>query len=118
VLSFQERQDLLESTENDVEMDDLDASNSGWMDEDDLGTTLAAPPPGKEGFFVSHAGGEASLQQIFVESMAEQYELLQILQVINLCSTELFLGNVMTSEHDKIGSNVKCNSGNHSCQIS
>jgi len=116
VLNFQERQDLLESTENDVEMDDFDASN--WIDEDDLGTTLAAPPPGEEGFFISHARGEASLQQIFVESMVEWYGLFQILQVINLCSTELYLGNIMTSEHDKIGSNVKCNSGNYSCQIS
>ena len=49
-----------------------DASN--WIDkDDDLDTTLAAAPPGEEGFFISHAGGEASLQQLFVESLAEQY---------------------------------------------
>ena len=70
MLNFQECQDLLEATENDVDMDDRDASN--WIDEEDLGTTLAVPPPGEEGFFLSHAGGESSLQQIFVESMAER----------------------------------------------
>ena len=52
-------------------MADHDASN--WIDEDDLDMTLAAAPPGEEGFFISHAGGEASLQQLFVESLAEQY---------------------------------------------
>lgn len=76
MLNFQERQDLLESTENDVEMYDQDASN--WIDEDDLNSTLAAPPPGEEGFFLSHAGGESSLQQIFIESMAERYVLFLI----------------------------------------
>ena len=76
MLNFQERQDLLESTENDVKMYDQDASN--WIDEDDLNSTLAAPPPGEEGFFLSHAGGESSLQQIFIESMAERYVLFLI----------------------------------------
>ena len=52
-------------------MADHDVSN--WIDKDDLDTTLAAAPPGEEGFFISHAGGEASLQQLFVESLAEQY---------------------------------------------
>ena len=52
-------------------MADHDASN--WIDEDDLDTTLAVAPPEEEGFFISHAGGEASLQQLFVESLAEQY---------------------------------------------
>ena len=76
MLNFQERQDLLESTEKDIEMVDPDASN--WIDEEDLDTTLAAPPPGEEGFFLSHAGGESFLQQIFIESMAERYGLSQI----------------------------------------
>jgi hypothetical protein len=114
VLNFQERQDLLESTENDFEMGDPDASN--WIDEDDLDTTLAAPPPGEEGFFLSHEGGESSLQQIFVESMAERYELLRILQLFSTLT--FFLGNVMISEHDKIESNVRCSSGAHSYPIS
>ena len=68
VLNFQGRQDLLEFGENDV---DMDASN--WIDEDELDTTLTAAPPGEEGFFISHAGGEVSLQQLFVESLAEPY---------------------------------------------
>ena len=114
VLNFQERQDLLELTENDIEMGDLDASN--WIDEDDLDTTLAAPPPGEEGFFLSHEGGESSLQQIFVESMAERYELLQILPLCR--NVTFFLGNVMISEHDKIESNIRCSSGAHSYPIS
>ena len=46
---------------------------SNWIDEDDLDMTLAAAPPGEECFFISHAGGEALLQQLFVESLAEQY---------------------------------------------
>jgi hypothetical protein len=61
----------LEFAENDVEMGDQDDSN--WIDEDELAPTLAAAPPGEEGFFISHAGGEASLQQLFVESLGEQY---------------------------------------------
>ena len=52
-------------------MADHDASN--WIDEDDLNMTLTVAPPGEEVFFISHAGGEASLQQLFVESLAEQY---------------------------------------------
>ena len=47
--------------------------DSNWIDDDEFDTTLAAAPPGEEGFFISHAGGEASLQQLFVESLAERY---------------------------------------------
>jgi hypothetical protein len=61
----------LEFAENDINMTDQDDSN--WIDVDELDSTLAAAPPGEEGFFISHAGGEASLQQLFVESLAEQY---------------------------------------------
>lgn len=57
-------------------MYDQDASN--WIDEDNLNSTLAAPLPGEEDFFLSHAGGESSLQQIFIESMAERYVLFLI----------------------------------------
>ena len=69
VLDFQGRQDLLEFAENDVEMANEEAPI--WMDEDDMMLVMA--PPGEEGFFISHAGGEASLQQLFVESLTEQY---------------------------------------------
>jgi hypothetical protein len=61
----------LEFTENDVEMAHQDTSD--WIDEDELDATLTAAPPGEEGFFISHAGGEASLQQLFVDSLAERY---------------------------------------------
>ena len=74
VLSFQERQDLLDMNENDIEMD-LDDS---WEDVDDADVMLSVPPPGEEGFFLSHAGGESTLQQIFVESMSKRYELLSL----------------------------------------
>ena len=65
VLNFQGCQDLLEFAENDVNMADLDDSN--WIDEDELDPTLAAAPPGEEGFFISYAGGEASLQGLFID---------------------------------------------------
>ena len=61
----------MEVAENDVNMTYQDDSN--WIDVYELDSTLAAPPPGEEGFFISHAGGEASLQQLFVESLAEKY---------------------------------------------
>ena len=44
-----------------------------WIDDDEFNMTLATAPPGEEGFFISHAGGEASLQQLFIESLAKQY---------------------------------------------
>lgn len=60
--------------ENDVEMgadgDDL------WEDVDDADVILSKPPPGEEGFFLSHAGGESTLQQIFVDSMSKRYRVL------------------------------------------
>ena len=30
------------------------------------------PPPGEEGFFSSHAGGEEQLQDLFLDMLAEQ----------------------------------------------
>lgn len=49
----------------------------GLAGEDDLwedeGVVLAVPPPGEKGFFLSHAGGESMLQQIFVDSLSKQY---------------------------------------------
>lgn len=69
VLSFQERQDLLDLNENDVEMG-LAGEDDLWEDE---GVVLAVPPPGEEGFFLSHAGGKSTLQQIFVDSLSKWY---------------------------------------------
>ena len=69
VLSFQERQDLLDAAQNNVDMEFADA----WEDDNDEDVVLAVPPPGEEGFFFSHAGGEAALQQIFVDSLSKQY---------------------------------------------
>ena len=74
MLSFQERQDLLNMNENDIEMD-LD---DPWEDVDDADVMLSVPPPGEEGFFLSHAGGESTLQQIFVDSMSNRYEVLSL----------------------------------------
>ena len=74
MLSFQERQDLLNMNENDIEMD-LD---DPWEDVDDVDVMLSVPPPGEEGFFLSHAGGESTLQQIFIDSMSKRYEVLSL----------------------------------------
>lgn len=62
---------MLEFAENDVEMANEDDSN--WIDDDEFNPMLMAAPPGEEGFFISHAGGEAMFQQLFIESLAEQY---------------------------------------------
>ena len=71
VLSFQERQDLLNMNENNVEMGL--AGDDTWEDVDDVDVMLSMPPPGEEGFFLSHAGGESTLQQIFIDSMSKWY---------------------------------------------
>jgi hypothetical protein len=63
-LSFQERQDLLIFHENDVDM-----SDPAWVDE---GQAFFQPPPGEEGFFSSHAGGEVQLQDLLLDTLAEQ----------------------------------------------
>ena len=68
MLNFQERQDLLNMNENDIEMD-LDDS---WENVDDADVMLSIPPPGEEGFFFSHASGEFTLQQIFIDSMSKR----------------------------------------------
>ena len=70
-MSFQERQDLYLS-ENDVNME-LAGGDDGWEDDNDVDVMLAVPPPGEEGFFISHAGGESMLQQIFVDSLSKRY---------------------------------------------
>ena len=70
-MSFQERQDLYLS-ENDVNME-LAGGDDGWEDDNDADVMLAVPPPGEEGFFISHAGGESTLQQIFVDSLSKRY---------------------------------------------
>jgi hypothetical protein len=72
VLSFQERQDLLDAAQNDVDMEFAEEDDA-WEDDNDEDMVLAVPPPGEEGFFFSHAGGEAALQQIFVDSLSKWY---------------------------------------------
>jgi hypothetical protein len=72
VLSFQERQDILNLTENDVSMG-FGEGDDGWEDDNSPDVLLAVPPPGEEGFFISHAGGESTLQQIFVDSLSNRY---------------------------------------------
>ena len=63
-LSFQDREDQI-LHENDVNMDD-----PAWVYEDS--PALMQPPPGEEGFFSSHAGGETRLQDLFLDTLSEQ----------------------------------------------
>ena len=63
-LSFQDREDHI-LHENDVDMDD-----PAWVYEDS--PALMQPPPGEEGFFSSHAGGETKLQDLFLDTLSEQ----------------------------------------------
>ena len=64
-LCFQERQDLMILQENNV-----DISDPAWVDEGQV--AFVQPLPGKEGFFSSHAGGEVLLQDLFLDTLAEQ----------------------------------------------
>ena len=64
-LSFQEWQDLLIFHETNVDM-----SDPAWFDEGQV--AFIQPPPGEEGFFSSHAGGEVQLQDLFLDMLAEQ----------------------------------------------
>lgn len=41
-----------------------------WVDEGHA--AFVQPPPGEEGFFSSHAGGETQLQDLFLDTLAEQ----------------------------------------------
>lgn len=41
-----------------------------WVDEGQV--AFVQPPPGEEGFFSSHAGGEVQLQDLFLDTLAEQ----------------------------------------------
>ena len=55
-LSFKERQEFLEQARRD------DKEDGDWMDVDaDEAAAFATLPPGEEGFFQSHAGGEEEL---------------------------------------------------------
>ena len=45
-------------------------SDSAWVDDGQL--AFVQPPPGEEGFFSSHAGGEVQLQNLFLDTLAEQ----------------------------------------------
>ena len=76
MLSFQERQDLLSMNENDVDMDLV--GDDAWEDVDDADVMLSVPPPGEEGFFLSHAGGESTLQQMFIDSVSKRYGILSL----------------------------------------
>lgn len=109
-LSFQERQDLLDGAQNDINME-LDGDNA-WEDED---VVLSVPPPGEEGFFLSHAGGEAVLQQIFVDSLSKRYTIFPSFEV-NL--TDIRQGNGTIFEHDRIVSSVGCSNGKCNSRIS
>ena len=52
---------------------ELAGGDNGWEDNNDADVMSAVPPPGEEGFFISHAGGESMLQQIFVDSLSKRY---------------------------------------------
>ena len=46
--------------ENDIDMDLV--GDDAWEDINDADVMLSVPPPGEEGFFLTHAGGESTLQ--------------------------------------------------------
>jgi hypothetical protein len=46
-------------------------SDPAWVDEGQV-AAFVQPPPGEEGFFSSHAGGEVQLQDLFLDTLAEQ----------------------------------------------
>jgi hypothetical protein len=62
--------------ENDVDMDLV--GDDAWEDVDDADVMLSVPPPGEEGFFLSHAGGESTLQQMFIDSISKRYGILSL----------------------------------------
>ena len=70
-------------SENDVNME-LAGGDNGWEDDNDADVMLAVPPPREEGFFISHAGGESTLQQIFIDSLSKWYA--SVLLNIEKCS--------------------------------
>ena len=79
VPSFQEQQDLLDGAQNYINME-LDGDNA-WEDDNDEVVVLSVPPPREEGFFLSHAGGKAILQQIFVDSLSKWYTIFPSFEV-------------------------------------
>jgi hypothetical protein len=112
-LSFQERQDLLDGAQNDINME-LDGDDA-WEDVNHEDVVLSVPPPGEEGFFLSHAGGETVLQQIFVDSLSKWYAIFPSFEV-NL--TDIRQGNGTIFEHDRIVSSVGCSNGKCNSRIS
>ena len=62
--------------ENDVDMDLV--GDETWEDVDDADVMLSVPPPGEEGFFLSHASGESTLQQMFIDSISKWYRILSL----------------------------------------
>jgi hypothetical protein len=114
VLNFQGRQDLLENVENDVDMTDLDASN--WIDEDELDPTLAAAPPGEEGFFISHAGGEFITPTALHRLPSRTVRRPKIHHTLRVLTN--LTGSVTISVHGKIELNAKCTNGSRNSLIS
>ena len=47
-------------------------SDPAWVQVDEDEVVFVQPPPGEEGFFSSHAGGEVQLQDLFLDTLAEQ----------------------------------------------
>jgi len=95
---------------------ELAEGDDAWEDNNDVDVMLVVPPPGEEGFFISHAGGESTLQQIFVDSLSKWYASLSFLTLKNI--TDTFSASVMISEHNRIVSSAICINGEHSYQIS
>ena len=62
--------------EKNVDMDLI--RDNAWEDVDDADVMLSVPPPGEEGFFLSHAGGESTLQQMFIDSISKWYGILSL----------------------------------------
>ncbi|KAJ7016733.1 hypothetical protein C8F04DRAFT_1201568 [Mycena alexandri] len=61
-LGFSQREELLG---NDIHMPDASRDDAGWVDDDsDDGAALETFPPGEEGMLLSHAGQDATFQQV------------------------------------------------------
>lgn len=69
-------------------MGDYDPSNGDWFDEDEV--AFQQPPPGEEGFFNSHEGGEVALQDL-VNDMTSTYVFFVFLFFILLCVVLLII---------------------------
>ncbi|KAJ3499863.1 hypothetical protein NLJ89_g10044 [Agrocybe chaxingu] len=76
-LSFEQREDLLAQQENTFLLSTSGnggTGSDGYGDDDDINSStagFAALPPGEEGFFQSHKGGEATLHGFFLDTIAK-----------------------------------------------